>query len=168
MINNDDVHYLKLCYALTSFSKDLSTHNASIIVNHKDERIAVGVNNILTPVHITPNRQIAPDKYFYTEHAERKAIFNAFYSKHFHLERTLSGCTLYACWLACADCARAIIMSGISRVVGHSIPEHGEHSSWDDSVKAGITMLEEARIKVEFYNGKLNRKVLFKGKEIDV
>jgi dCMP deaminase len=50
------------------------------------------------------------------EHAERDAIYKAAF-----VGMQTEGATLYVPWFACADCARAIIAAGITRVVGNSL-----------------------------------------------
>lgn len=49
------------------------------------------------------------NKYFYVVHAELNAILNS--------ERSLKGATLYVTKFPCNECAKAIIQSGISKVI---------------------------------------------------
>ena len=49
------------------------------------------------------------NKYFYVVHAELNAILNS--------ERSLEGATLYVTKFPCNECAKAIIQSGISKVI---------------------------------------------------
>ena len=94
-------------------SSDLNTQNGAIIVNN-GEIISMGANSIPLNVKIDDNRLKRPDKYNYIEHAERNAIYNA--AKQ---GKSTYGATMYCPWFACTDCARAIIQSGIKKVVGH-------------------------------------------------
>lgn len=48
-------------------------------------------------------------------------------------------------WAACADCARAIIMAGITKLI--TLPRE-ESERWDDSIKIADTMMKEAKIEV--------------------
>ena len=49
------------------------------------------------------------NKYFYVVHAELNAILNS--------EKSLKGATLYVTKFPCNECAKAIIQSGISKVI---------------------------------------------------
>lgn len=71
-----------------------------------------GCNMFPDGVHVTPGRLERPAKYAYTEHAERNAIYLAA-SRGWKLY----GSTMYLSWFPCADCARAIVQSGIKRLV---------------------------------------------------
>jgi dCMP deaminase len=50
-----------------------------------------------------------PEKYFYVVHAELNAIL--------HAERALTDCTLYVTTFPCAECMKAVIQTGINKVV---------------------------------------------------
>jgi dCMP deaminase len=63
-------------------------------------------------------------KYYVLEHAERNAIFSALKNGH-----SLEGATMYGTLYPCADCARAIAASGISRIV---VPKPGTNSKRDE------------------------------------
>ena len=56
---------------------------------------------------------------------------------------------MYVPWFACADCARAIIQSGIVRVVGHQLMLDKTPPHWKESIEAAFKMLEESGVKME-------------------
>ena len=62
---------------------------------------------------------------------------------------------MYCPWFACTDCARAIIQSGISAVVGHK--EFYEHTNerWTESTNIGMDMLKEAKVLTRLWSGKI-------------
>ena len=66
---------------------------------------------------LDPMRWKSPEKYQWTEHAERNAIYNAARNGV-----ALEGARLYLNWggCPCSDCARAIIQVGIQEVIGPS------------------------------------------------
>ncbi len=80
-----------------------------------------------------------PAKYLFIEHAERNAIYRAA-----RYGIATIGLTLVCPWGACADCARAIIQSGIATLVRETLPASG----WSDSIALGDTMLAEAGVRV--------------------
>jgi dCMP deaminase len=98
-----------------------------------------------------PARLVRPQKYFYWEHSERNAIYNAA-----RVGIPLKGCTIYIIttpeWIGpCADCCRAIIQSGIVRVV-QDRPLASVAARWGESTEAGLAMLKEAGIVVDQVN----------------
>lgn len=85
-----------------------------------------------------------PMKYLVSEHAERNAIYSAA-----AVGVPLAGCMLYVNSLPpCADCARAIIQSGIVEVIHADgvVPER-----WRESCDVGLQMMLEADIVVGTY-----------------
>jgi len=96
-----------------------------------------GVNDDL------PERRERPLKYFWTEHAERNAIYNAGRSGV-----SLVGCWMYIRWFPCCDCARAIIQSGIIRVYC-SEPDWGT-PKWGEQFGESLQMMIEASVEIVF------------------
>jgi len=60
-----------------------------------------------------------PAKYRWTEHAERNAIFSAA-----RMGVSIVGATMYLPWFPCAECARAIVQSGIGALVAYQPGEN--------------------------------------------
>jgi dCMP deaminase len=85
------------------------------------------------------------DRYFVIEHAERAAIFKALM-----LNKDLRGTTIYCTRFPCADCARAIIWSGITRAVFSD--GLSKVSPWLQSQQAALRMMREAGIVVRVIN----------------
>jgi len=82
-----------------------------------------------------------PTKYLFTEHAERNAIYHA--ARH---GVSLKDCKMYVTLFPCADCARAMIQSGITKIIA---PEPNlDHEVWGEHFKAAIQMMEEANIEI--------------------
>ena len=140
-----DEHFLGLCLKIAERSKDKSTQVGCVVVGPDREVRTTGYNGMPRGVNDDiEQRQERPIKYFFFEHAERNAIFNAA-----RVGTALKGCTLYVTSIPplpiCADCARAIIQAGIVEVIVGTLdaPER-----WKDSVAAGKTMLEEAEVRV--------------------
>jgi len=120
-------------------SKDSSTQVGAVIIDNKTRKIvSSGYNGF--PRHIDDNEipQTRPEKYFYVVHAELNAIL--------HAQRELSDCSLYATVFPCSECMKAIIQSGIKRVV-YLADLNG--CDWRDSKKATEKMAELAGIKID-------------------
>jgi dCMP deaminase len=136
-----DAYFIELCRHLATLSKDQSTKLGCVIVGPAREVRATGYNSFPRGIDDdVQSRQERPQKYLYFEHAERNALYHAA-----RVGIPVSGCSLYCQWLPCADCARAIIQTGIVEVVvvDMSMPDR-----WNDSVKAGAEMLKEAGVLV--------------------
>ncbi len=151
-----DFHYLQMAYDLALRSEDPSTQNGAVLVH--DTVIGRGWNHPPDGTTFTlEDLGTRPLKYEITEHAERDAIFNAVATGHGEF---IPGSTLYCPWFACADCARAIILTGIKRVVGHQEIEamsyaHA-HADWKSCTARADARLKEKGIEVVRLEGKLN------------
>lgn len=158
----EDIYYLKFAYNAATQSGDLSTQNGAVLVAESG-RVAVGWNDIYPKCCDTPERRQRPLKYQWTEHAERSAIYNAA-----RLGIATQGSTLYCPWLACADCGRAIVISGIDRVVRHKIPQHSERPDWLSTIAMADEMMRATGVVIDEYEGFLSVKFRFDGREIEV
>lgn len=139
----EDLKYLKLAYISAQHSRDRSTQNGAVLVKN-DRLIETGWNGVPPPLQggDFKAKLERPLKYVYTEHAERHVIYRAFQSG-----AQGYGCTLYCVWYACPDCARAIIQSGIKRVVGHKQAYDRTPARWVQEVEQGLDMLKEAGVE---------------------
>ncbi len=130
-------------------SKDENTQIGAVIVGSDNEIVSTGYNSF--PRGIDDNvdsRQERPEKYFWFEHAERNALYNAA-----RIGVSTKGCTMYlTCGIPCADCARGIINSGISKIVCENHMTFGESTQkWYEHAKRSLVMFEEAGVEVAYY-----------------
>jgi len=143
--NKWDKRFLKLAHEVASWSKDDSTKVGAVIMGEDRTPRSFGYNGMPRGVdEDISERHERPTKYLYTEHAERNAIY--------HCARVgipIEGCTIYVTHFSCATCTRAIINSGLKRLV---INENSFKSDYHDRSKEDIevskTMLEEAGIEI--------------------
>lgn len=141
-INWDDF-YLGLAESVSRQSKDTSRQVGCVITDDKHRVLSIGYNGMPRGVNDDiPERHERPVKYYFFEHAERNAIYNAN-----GIQAKLEGATLYMQSLPCADCARAIIQVGIEYVVIKNSNIFND-PNWKESVKYGKEMLKEAGVKV--------------------
>jgi len=149
--NSTQMQMLELAYYSATHSPDTSSQNGAIIYDGS-RMIGRGFNKLPAGVRMTDERlNKRPDKYFYFEHAEREAIFDAV-----RRGKSTVGATIYCPWAACHDCARAIIGAGITRLVRHADRMLGTPDSWMDSVWAGEQMFAEAGVEIIEYRGSVN------------
>ena len=151
-----DIFYIGLAEMWANKSKDRSTGVGAIIVGPDNEQRSAGYNGFPRGVDDDINhRHNRPLKYEFTEHAERNAIYNAA-----RMGTPLDGCVMYINWwpLPCPDCARAVIQSGITEVIGPdrpfesnsngSIGVQGKEMDWQQAFETTKSMFEEAGIKI--------------------
>jgi dCMP deaminase len=141
-----DVRFLRLALEVSTWSKDRSTQVGAVIVGEDRSPGPYGYNGF--PRFIDDDkaeRHSRPTKYDWTEHAERNAIYNAA-----RMGVALKGSTIYVTHVPCADCARAIIQVGITRVVTDaSCMEGGFAERWSDAAEITREMLAEANVPIE-------------------
>jgi len=141
-------YFRQLAHQVKLKSKDQNTQIGAVIVGKDKEIVSTGYNSF--PRGINDNvdkRQERPEKYHWFEHAERNAIYNAA-----RIGVSTKGCTMYlSCGMVCSDCARGIINAGIVRI----FCERGggaKGPKWADSAERSWAMLDEAGVKVCFYD----------------
>ena len=124
-------------------SKDSNTQVGACIVNAENKIISVGYNGMPTGCRDDEmpwerEGDYLDTKYPYVCHAELNAILNS--------SACLRGCTLYVTLFPCNECAKAIIQSGIRRVVYLDNKYAGT-----DSIRASELLLRMAGIACEPY-----------------
>lgn len=143
------VYFQNLAHQVKLKSKDERTQIGAVIVGKDKEIVSTGYNSF--PRGIDDNireRQERPEKYFWFEHAERNAIYNAA-----RIGVSTKGCTMYlSCGIPCSDCARGIINAGITRIFCEKAGYGAEGKKWDESAERSWTMFEEAVVNVQFYD----------------
>ena len=97
---------------------------------------------------VLPARRVRPEKYFWTEHAERNAVYSA----------ALNGVKLcysiaYSTAHPCVDCARALIQAGVTDLY---IPtkkndpffKAGRWEAWEDKLEKALEILAASGVIV--------------------
>jgi dCMP deaminase len=150
--NTADTFFFNLCDVILKQSKDPSTKTSCVIVGPNNEVRSIGYNGIPRGVNDNEDRFVRPLKYKWVEHAERNAIYNAARNG-----TSIDGCTIYIMWHPCADCARAIIQSGITQVVVPAGSTEYGKDRWGEDFEISRIMFCEANITVrEVDKGTLN------------
>lgn len=135
-----DEYFMGLAHLSAKRSKDPSTQVGAVIVGSDHRVVGIGYNGF-------PNGCSDDDfpweregefgctKYPFVVHAELNAILNS--------KKDLNGCSIYVSLFPCNECAKAIIQSGISRIVYES-----DKYADTDGVKASKRMLQAAGIEL--------------------
>ena len=148
-----DQLYITMCYLVGMRSRDPHTHVGSVIVDADNVLVSTGYNSLPRGINIDKDAKRLSredgEKYFWVEHAERNAIYNAA-----RRGTTLKGCEIYVPWTPCTDCARAIIQTGISEVIihqnGQDFYDKNTDGKWIESYKKVASMFLEAGVKVRY------------------
>lgn len=127
-------------------SDDPRTQNGAILVPEGDPRYPIyGANRLPRGIKI-PQEEIAiwtkEKKDRWMVHAEQSVIDLA----ALRGVQTM-GATLYCPWFACTKCARSIIDSGITIVVGHRERMALNHPRWGEEIAEANNMLDQARVQ---------------------
>lgn len=142
--------WLKACYAYARKSYHPGTHNAALLI--KNNKIVMRGLNILPPgVKHLKERFQGENKHLYLNHAERDVIYKA-------AAKGIStkGLTMVMPWLPCIPCANAVITSGVKLLVVHKQMIERANKKWDIELKNAVQMLNEAKVKVLAYDGKVD------------
>lgn len=141
-----DTRFLELARHHAGWSKDESTKVGCVIVNNNKTVVSSGYNGFPRGCRDdVPVRLSRPEKYFWFEHAERNAIYNAAYEGI-----ALDGCTAYSTLCPCMDCARALVQSGIKRVVTPE-PDKTKYSQlWETHFPKTIELFSECNVELNF------------------
>ena len=125
-------------------SKDPNTQVGACIVSSDHKILSMGYNGL--PIGCSDDefpwcREGEPldNKYFYTTHSELNAILN-------YRGGSLEGATMYVSLFPCNECAKAIIQSGIKRIVYDS-----DKYEKTPSVIASKRMLNAAGVELQKY-----------------
>jgi dCMP deaminase len=151
---------LRQAYQLARESTDTSTKNGALLI--RCERIVAGGVNSFTDQSqlLDPRNHERPRKYKVTEHAERAVIYKAA-----RLGIATEGLIMVCPWASCPDCARAIVLAGISLVVGHRQAYDKTPSRWQEEVAFGLEILQGGGVGYQMFDGQIGGvENLFDGK----
>ena len=110
-----DAYFMGLAILSAERSKDPNTQVGACIVNDDKRIVSVGYNgapnglNDDTDMKWDREGNMLDTKYAYVCHSELNAILNS--------KTNLKDCTLYVTLFPCNECAKAIVQTGIKKVV---------------------------------------------------
>ena len=107
-----DVYFMNLCFAVAKRSIDPNTKCGCVIVDEEGGVLSTGYNGPIRNSIDSGVPLVAPDKYFFLEHSERNAIYQA--ARH---GISLNNSIVYVTGLPCIDCLRGIIQVGAKKII---------------------------------------------------
>ena len=140
MIISWDEYFMGLAHLSALRSKDPNTQVGACIVDEDNKVVSIGYNGMprgCKDEKMPWEREggFLTTKYAYVVHAELNAILNS--------PRSVKNCTLYVSLFPCNECAKAIIQSGIKKV----IYESDKYNGTDGNI-ASKRMLNDAGIEL--------------------
>jgi dCMP deaminase len=141
-------YFRNIAHQVKLKSKDERTQIGAVIVGEDNEIVSTGYNSFPRGIiDDISERQERPEKYFWFEHAERNAIYNAA-----RIGVSTKGTTMYlTCGIPCADCCRGIINAGITTIVCEVGDAGAKGPKWEESGKRSLQMFNEAGVKIQYY-----------------
>lgn len=146
-----DEYFMGLAHLSALRSKDPSTQVGACIVDGNNKVVSIGYNGF--PMGCSDDEfpwgregGMLESKYAFVVHAELNAILNS--------PRSLAGCTLYVSLFPCNECAKAIIQSGIRKVV-YECDKYAK----EDNVIASKKMLRAAGVELVQLDKKISLSV---------
>lgn len=134
---------MELARQVSVGSTDRSRKVGCVIVNPFGKVVSHGCNRFPDGVADIEERHGRPEKYFWTEHAERNAIYSAARDGI-----SLKGCRIFVPWFPCMDCARALGAAGIVELVAMR-PDMSD-PKWGEDFRRVETLLAEAGVALRF------------------
>ena len=141
MIISWDEYFMGLAHLSALRSKDPNTQVGAVIVDEDKKVVSIGYNGM--PRGCQDDKMpwareggFLTTKYAFVVHAELNAILNS--------PRSVKNCTVYVSLFPCNECAKAIIQSGIKRIVYESDKYNGTEGNI-----ASKKMLDEAGVIYE-------------------
>ena len=152
-----DEYFMGLAHLSALRSKDPSTQVGACIVDGNNKVVSIGYNGFprgCSDDEFPWEREggMLETKYAFVVHAELNAILNS--------PRSLAGCTLYVSLFPCNECAKAIIQSGISKIVY----ECDKYAN-EDNVIASKKMLKAAGVEMVQLDKKITLNVTIEENE---
>jgi dCMP deaminase len=141
-------YFLEIAEVVKLKSKDQSTQIGAVVVGEGRNVLSTGYNSFPRGLDDSlQERQERPEKYFWMEHAERNAIYNA------ALEGvSLKNSTIYlTSGLPCMDCARGIVNSGIKVVWCKKVCTTKNKEKWEESQMKSLQLLNECGVEICYY-----------------
>lgn len=129
--------WMRRLQEIAQTSSDPDRQVGALILGSKGEVLAEESNQLPLGCVSEPSRLVRPEKYFWIEHAERNAIYAAGRRGH-----PVTGATLLTTHAPCMDCARAIVASGIQRVIA----VRGAGVRWQAHTQRSVELFRECGV----------------------
>ena len=128
-------------------------HRHGVAQRQQPERHGDGRTPPLPQPSVDGERRQRPEKYLWTEHAERNAFYNAA-----RIGVSLKNGTLYVNRVPCPDCARGVVQAGISQVVTTVGTDEAQFAERLNTVWS-MELFRETGIPVTLYGPEVHKRL---------
>lgn len=138
---------MELALRMATLSPDPSSQNGAVVMDRHGRCVGASCNTF--PLGTTADLTQIPreEKYRLVEHAERAALYATL-----RIGDGLSH-TLVCPWAACTECARAMVMSGVKKLVRLDPFGGPQVDRWTDSIKLGDEIMLAGGMEIVTYDG---------------
>lgn len=143
-----DARFFAMADLVASWSEDPSRKVGCVVVGDAHEVKSTGYNGLprgVSSEHAERLSRENGEKYLWFEHAERNALYNMVRGG-----TAATNCRMYCNSFPCADCARAIIQSGISELRTYA-PDM-QDSKFGRHFEVAMEMFGESGVNVQLYS----------------
>ena len=142
-------YFLNIAESVKLKSKDRRTQIGAVIVGEDKEIVSTGFNSFPRGINDdVEERQVRPEKYYWMEHAERNALYNAA-----RIGVSTKNTTMYlTCGVPCTDCAKGIISSGVKAIYCKTEDTTKNREHWDEHAKRSLQMFQVAGVDIFYYD----------------
>lgn len=136
-------YFIEMALLVATKSKDSSIKCGCVITTMDNVVLVTGYNGLPRGIEYEKYKTERPNKYFYTEHAERNAIFHAAREGI-----SLKNSKAYITGPPCADCARGFIQVGTKEIYipSNHLFKKSRYDRWKESFDNAQLMFKEANI----------------------
>jgi len=129
-------------------SRKKNTKVGALLLDRNNEIILEACNDYIDPVYDSENSVSEEDKKLYSEHAERRLIYSSIrFGIHDFHDKTMA-----VTHFPCCDCARAIILIGIRKlVVSARHADESFYTKWKDNITVSRRMLLQNNVEITFF-----------------
>lgn len=138
--------FLADAFFVSGKSKDYSTKCGCVVTTPDHDVLVRGWNDHPRGIADGEARRTRPEKYLWTEHAERNAIYNAA-----RLGIPLKGARIYVNRMPCPDCARAVVQAGIRELVTTCADDEFEFAERLNTAWS-VELFREAGVEITLYS----------------
>jgi dCMP deaminase len=130
-------------------SRKKNTKVGALLLDKNYEIIIEACNDYIYPVYDSENFESLQDKKLYSEHAERHLIYSSIRLGIHDFQDKI----LVVTHFPCCDCARAIILIGIRKLlIGTKYGDANFYSKWKDNINVSHRMLLQNNVEINFFN----------------
>lgn len=143
-----DARFFAMADLVASWSEDRSRRVGCVVVGDANEVRSTGYNGLprgVSAEQATRSSRENGEKYLWFEHAERNALYNML-----RVGVSTSNCRMYCNSFPCADCARAIIQSGIGELRTYA-PDLND-KKFGRHFNVALEMFSEGGVSVRLYS----------------